>query len=276
MERNSGHQLEVVVRTPDEHVGVPVPVITILLVAPDSTGTLDTSHLGFLPQDVQEEMGVMVSECQDSFQNGWTAGAKTPILRTSGRRYALVGLGNLESPTNERIGLKIGATIANICIEEKGCATCIVTPPDHFAVSPSFLEDMTCSLGTQLYSDNRYRTGGNKKVSAENLQFVLLHTAKAKEDWVKDSINRGNHLSEGQMLAKDIVNAPHNILNSESLADLAKKLANESTSGKLTCSILDKKECERLGMGAYLAVARGSETEPQFIHMTYKSDGAIK
>jgi leucyl aminopeptidase len=135
---------------------------------------------------------------------------------------------------------------------------------------------MTCSLHAQLYSDNRYRSGDNKKVPAESLKTVFFRTAKADEDWVVESINRGRILSDGQTLAKDIVNAPHNILNSESLANLARKLADESIAGKLTCSILDKKECERLGMGAYLAVARGSETEPQFIHMTYKSDGAIK
>jgi leucyl aminopeptidase len=29
-------------------------------------------------------------------------------------------------------------------------------------------------------------------------------------------------------------------------------------------------ECERFGMGAFLGVARGSETQPQFIHLTYR------
>jgi leucyl aminopeptidase len=285
MERNSGHPVKVVAITADEdgdgltmdHMPAYNGTrITILLVTPDSTGTLETSHFRFIPQTVHEEMGVMISECQTSLQNGSVVGVKTPVFRSSGHRYALVGLGNLEALTNERVGLKVGVTIANICMEEKGCNTCILIPPDHIALSPNFIEDMTCSLRTQLYSDNRYRTGDNKKFPAENLRFVLIHMEDAEEDWVQDSINRGNQLSRGQTLAKDIVNAPHNVLNSESLADLAKALVNESISGKLTCSILGKKECESLGMGAYLAVARGSETEPQFIHMTYKSDGAIK
>jgi leucyl aminopeptidase len=168
-------------------------------------------------------------------------------------------------------------TIANICIEEKGITSCVVSLPDHVAtINPSFVEDMTSSFHAQLYSDNRYRSGDNKKVPAENLKVIYFRMAHWDEDWVVESINRGRILSDGQTLARDIVNAPHNILNSESLANLAKKLAQESTSGNLTCSILDKKGCERLGMGAYLAVARGSETDPQFIHMTYKSNGAIK
>ena len=40
--------------------------------------------------------------------------------------------------------------------------------------------------------------------------------------------------------------------------------------------ILEKKDCEKLGMGAFLAVAKGSDLKPKFIHLTYKSSGAIK
>merc|ERR1712087_1103122 len=73
----------------------------------------------------------------------------------------------------------------------------------------------------------------------------------------------------------DIVNSPHNVLNSESLADTAKRIVDES-GGSITCKILDKTECEKRGMGAYLGVARGSETDPQFIHLTYKPEGDVK
>jgi leucyl aminopeptidase len=72
------------------------------------------------------------------------------------------------------------------------------------------------------------------------------------------------------------VNAPHNVLNSESLADTAQRLA-ENSNGRLTCTILGKDECEKRGMGAYLGVARGSETQPQFIHLTYlPPNGVVK
>ena len=79
----------------------------------------------------------------------------------------------------------------------------------------------------------------------------------------------------GVILAKDVVNSPHNILNSVSLADTAKRIAMASA-GSLTGQILDKDACEERGMGAFLAVARGSETPPQLIHLTYKAVGEIK
>merc|ERR1719390_329197 len=81
-------------------------------------------------------------------------------------------------------------------------------------------------------------------------------------------------IATGISMTKDIVNAPHNVLNSESLADTAKRLAEES-GGSLKCVVLGKEECEERGMGAYLGVARGSETEPQFIHITYTPEGPV-
>lgn len=44
----------------------------------------------------------------------------------------------------------------------------------------------------------------------------------------------------------------------------------------IECNILGKKQCEIHGMGAFLGVARGSETEPQFIHLVYKSPSKDK
>lgn len=63
--------------------------------------------------------------------------------------------------------------------------------------------------------------------------------------------------------------------NSLSLASVARKIAHDSK-GALHCSILNKKDCEARGMGSFLGVARGSETEPQFIHLTYKPKGEIR
>ena len=44
----------------------------------------------------------------------------------------------------------------------------------------------------------------------------------------------------------------------------------------LEVKILEAKDCEDLGMGAYLAVAKGSDLDPKFIHLTLKSEGPIK
>ena len=110
------------------------------------------------------------------------------------------------------------------------------------------MSNFSASLYTALYSDNRYRTGDNVKVSAVNLQQVsIISEGEVNEidiDWEKkhvhnklptsnnidvinNAINTGKGFANGIILAKDIVNAPHNVLNSKSLANVAREIAKE-------------------------------------------------
>jgi leucyl aminopeptidase len=175
------------------------------------------------------------------------------------------------------LGLKIGASIANLAEQEKGCKSCLVFIPQSLLKSNSFICDCTSSLFYTLYSDNRYRTGTRIKQPAMDMIHVYFAPSNGGPDdksHFEKLVQEGMHVARGQYLAMDIVNAPHNVLNSVSLANEAVHLAE--TSKNLVCKILTKDDCEALGMGAYLAVARGSETPPQFIHMTYKPLGEIK
>jgi leucyl aminopeptidase len=55
------------------------------------------------------------------------------------------------------------------------------------------------------------------------------------------------------------------------LAETAEAIANEYG---LELEILEQAECEKLGMGAFLGVAKASDLPPKFIHLTYRPDGA--
>jgi len=56
-------------------------------------------------------------------------------------------------------------------------------------------------------------------------------------------------------------------------AYLAKRAAEIARAGGLKLKILERADCARLGMGAYLGVAQGSEEPPKFIHLTYTPKG---
>lgn len=129
------------------------------------------------------------------------------------------------------------------------------------------MTDLSSSLYAALYSDNRFRTGDNIDKAAEDLTSIQLVASDVPD--AAAALDAGKAMAAGIFTTKDIVNAPHNVLNSLSLADTAKRIAAESKDGCITCTILDKEDCEERGMGAYLGVARGSETPPQFIHLTY-------
>ena len=169
---------------------------------------------------------------------------------------------------DEGAGFGIGKAIATACEAEKKITSCSVLLPEAFAVELGKMRDLSTGFYQDLYSDNRYRTKDKKKNMVEDLKTVSLFSEASGAESTADALVTGKKIAQGVFLTKDIVNAPHNVLNSESLADTAKRIAKES-GGRIKCKILGKKECEERGMGAYLGVARGSETEPQFIHLTY-------
>lgn len=66
--------------------------------------------------------------------------------------------------------------------------------------------------------------------------------------------------------AKDLINTPANDMTPSDMAGAARSLKGKSLSVK----VLGKKELEKLGMGAYLAVASGSKEPPRFIVLEYR------
>jgi leucyl aminopeptidase len=221
----------------------------------------------------------VLTESMASFKNGAKLGSVTPMVRCvvpgkSTRRTVLLGLGAApkeEGSAADCNGLTLGKALAQLLASLKKVTTVHVLLPAAMATNATILRDLSTGMYQDLHVDNRYRTGDKKKKVAEDVQTVTLFgegTAAAAID-AGAAIDLGRQVAGGVILTKDIVNAPHNVLNSESLAETAKRIAKEAPGGRIKCTILGKKECEARGMGAYLGVARGSETEPQFIHLTY-------
>ena len=68
--------------------------------------------------------------------------------------------------------------------------------------------------------------------------------------------------------ARDLGNTPSNDLTPTALADHAKALA-DATPG-LTCTVLGRSRLEKLGAGALLGVAKGSDEPPRMIVLRYR------
>ncbi len=96
--------------------------------------------------------------------------------------------------------------------------------------------------------------------------FVKNPTAKMRR-----SVKLGETLAEATAYARDFVSEPSNVLTPEQMAREARKLSKETG---IPVKIYGRKECEKMGMGAYLAVAQGSRNEPRFIHFSYRPKGA--
>ncbi len=82
------------------------------------------------------------------------------------------------------------------------------------------------------------------------------------------AIARGRAVAAATNHARDLINEPAAVVTPSSLAADAQAIAKRHKSVSVT--VLDAKKCEALGMGMFLAVGKGSDQEPKFIHLTYK------
>ncbi len=111
------------------------------------------------------------------------------------------------------------------------------------------------------YKFDKYKTGKDKKAAA--VQLTLLGGAD------EDGKGRGQAVSGGQSLARDLVNEPADAIYPESLAEVALGLAND----QLSVDVWDDEKIEATGMGGIMGVGRGSDRKPRFIHMKYTPKG---
>ncbi len=84
----------------------------------------------------------------------------------------------------------------------------------------------------------------------------------------KATLQQAQALVQGIELAKEWANRPANHATPNHLAQAARALAKHPG---VRCKVLGPKEVERLGMGAFLAVARGAVEPLRFIVLEYKS-----
>jgi len=102
-----------------------------------------------------------------------------------------------------------------------------------------------------------------EKPLAPALAAVTLATQGGPvTDQARAALREGVATADGVALARTLGNLPPNICTPSYLADEAKKLARQF---KLGLEVLERRDMERLGMGALLSVTRGSHQPPKLI-----------
>lgn len=85
----------------------------------------------------------------------------------------------------------------------------------------------------------------------------------------ENGVRKAEKIAAAMTFARNLANEPAQFATPTELANTALDFGLET-------KIYDKEECEKMGMGAFLAVGRGSDEEPKFIHMKYTCDNPKK
>jgi leucyl aminopeptidase len=120
---------------------------------------------------------------------------------------------------------------------------------------------MAEAVRLSLYADQRFKSEAEPKPCPQQVELLGL------SDAAHGAIASSQAVCSGVELARELVAAPPNVVTPAALADTAASIAREFG---LELKVLERAECEALGMGSYLAVAQGSELAPKFIHLIYR------
>ena len=182
------------------------------------------------------------------------------------RKVIVVGLGKPEDLNLDGLR-RAAASIARVGKTQK-CKTFAISLPidgQEFSATAQVLAE---GVELALYEDIRFKSEPEeeKKITVETVDLLGLGGQEA-------AVARAKQICSGVILARELVAAPANEVTPITMAQMAQTLAKDYG---FQVEILEKEECEKLGMGAFLGVAKASDLPPKFIHLTYKPQGTAK
>ena len=182
-------------------------------------------------------------------------------------RIVLVGLGEAASLTPraaERIGGELVARLNALGARE---ASVVLDPVDGAPVGTAELA-ARMALGARLrsYRFDKYRTREKDEDKPSLGRFAVNLT---DEDGARAAFEPLSGVADGVTLTRDLVSEPANALSPEAFAERCRELEAHG----VIVDVLNREQLEKLGMGALLAVAGGSEREPRVVVMRWNGAG---
>ncbi len=176
----------------------------------------------------------------------------------------IIGLGKSKELNKSLIKNSLGDVVRKIVDKNEKISILL---PWELINSKIEIHHLAESVRLSAYRDNRFNKKKEEKKVLKEVDFLTLNK------YENISFEETEKICEGVELARRLVAAPPNSLTPQEMSLIASQIGKDHG---LDIKILDERECEDLGMGAYLAVAKGSDLEPKFIHLTLKTEGPIK
>ncbi|MBI4135368.1 leucyl aminopeptidase [Candidatus Uhrbacteria bacterium] len=194
------------------------------------------------------------------------------------KKIMLLGLGEQKNVTAEGVR-KAAARIVKEARRQKAKKVGMVFIGTGTAEIDPFLAAKAITEGALLgaYTYTKYKSAEAQKEMAYPSELSIVTYGvhekfqgqeKEKIRSTQSGIREGELYARAAIFARELVNEPASNMFPKTLADIARAFAKSSKDIEL--KILNRAQCEKLGMGAYLGVAKGSDHEPYFLHLVYR------
>ncbi|MGA2316448.1 MAG: leucyl aminopeptidase [Thermodesulfobacteriota bacterium] len=126
-------------------------------------------------------------------------------------------------------------------------------------------ESFVTGLLLGVYQFNEFKTLERDKIK-EIGEVILLGEKDEEIKWIGDGLRTGEIISEAVYMARDLVNGPSNQVTPTVLAEKAQQIAKDYG---VEIQVFEVSQAEAMGMGAFVAVAKGSQEPGKFIVLEY-------
>ncbi len=220
-----------------------------------------------VPAGLDEALATAVNDAVKQGDLALKAGRSAYLRQVAGVKAPRVAVAVAKDGSAKAIKAAAAAGIALVKgLGVKHLAVLISGVP---ALSAAHVEAVATAAADAVYV---YRTTKPSAADAPALnKLTLLASSKAEGQAAEAGLALGAAIAEGVGLARELANRPANHCTPTLLAAEARKMAKAQG---LKIEVLDRKQIEKLGMGSFLAVAKGSDEAPRFIVMHYQ--GAAK
>jgi leucyl aminopeptidase len=182
-------------------------------------------------------------------------------------RLLIVGLGKAKKLSSDEI--RQGAGTAVRAAKPRGIRDIAIAFPEGNGLSDEqLLTARAIAEGAELaeLDWDTYRSD-RKELSLHSLTVLANVPEQAAVDALQKGFAEGLAVAAAQNFARALVNEPGNVLTPTELGARAKAMCDEAG---LQCDVYSSDKLQELKMGAFWAVAKGSEQPPALIVMTYE------
>ncbi len=174
------------------------------------------------------------------------------------KRVVIVGLGK-EDKINEKTFMDCGGFTSSVVSKEERIEIQVISSFD----SKVAIDNIILGIKLKSYSFDKYISNEDDKKEYKIKEITFISD-------IRSDFSRSKAISSGVNLARDLINEPANILYPKTYVEKIQELINLG----LEVEILDKKELEKIGMGALLSVSWGSDKEPYVVVIKHNGNSS--
>ena len=223
--------------------------------------------------ELDQALGGLITTVRDRGDLRGKEGESVTLYPTGGgvaaQRVLLIGAGKADALTTEKLR-RAGGTAAKQAARARSATVTFALPTSSISAGDAARAVAEGAvLGSYTFSELKSKAE-DAPPAVELTELRIAVAGEGDEAAAAEGARVGSILASAENFARNLGNLPGNVVTPTRLAEVAGDVARRFGM-KLT--VLGPKEMEAEGMGALLAVARGTDEEPRLIVLEHRGGG---